>query len=145
MLQKIKKFIVIGIAGLALMAPGLVPVFSGIAAADIVSNLCEGANNAGGTPGSGCGSQGSGDAGTGIKALAGKIVNAFSVVVGAVAVIMVIYGGFRYITSGGDSGRVGNAKNTLIYAIVGLIIVALAQLIVHYVINSATNSGASVQ
>jgi hypothetical protein len=51
---------------------------------------------------------------------------------------MIIYGGFRYITSGGDSGRVGNAKNTLIYAIIGLVIVALAQLIVHFVLNQAT-------
>jgi predicted permease len=145
MIQKIKKFIVVGIVGLTLMAPGLVPILGGVAAADIVTNLCDGANSAGGTAGSGCGSQGSGDAGTGLKALATKIVNAFSIVVGAVAVIMIIYGGFRYITSGGDSGRVGTAKNTLIYAIVGLIIVALAQLIVHYVINSATNSATSVQ
>jgi hypothetical protein len=53
---------------------------------------------------------------------------------------MIIYGGFRYITSGGDSGRVGSAKNTLIYAIVGLIIVALAQLIVNFVITQANTN-----
>jgi cytochrome bd-type quinol oxidase subunit 2 len=69
------------------------------------------------------------------------IVNLFSVVVGVVSVIMIIYGGFRYITSGGDSGRVGNAKNTLIYAIVGLVIVALAQLIVHFVLNQTNSIG----
>jgi len=56
------------------------------------------------------------------------------------AVIMIIVGGFRYITSGGDSTRVGGAKNTLIYAIVGLIIVALAQAIVHFVLNNATTA-----
>ena len=70
-----------------------------------------------------------------IGRIASGIVNIFSLVVGAIAIIMIIYGGFRYITSGGDSGRVGNAKNTLIYAIVGLIIVALAQVIVHVILN----------
>jgi hypothetical protein len=43
----------------------------------------------------------------------------------------------RYITSGGDSTKVSGAKNTLIYAIIGLIIVALAQLIVHFVLGQA--------
>ena len=75
-----------------------------------------------------------------IGLLASKIVNIFSIVVGAVAVIMIIFGGFRYITSGGDTNKVGGAKNTLIYAIVGLIIVALAQVIVHFVINTSSNS-----
>ncbi len=51
---------------------------------------------------------------------------------------MIIYGGFRYITSGGDSGRVGNAKNVLIYAVVGLIIVALAQIIVRFVLTQTS-------
>lgn len=75
-----------------------------------------------------------------------RIVTLFSIIVGAISVVMIIYGGFRYITSGGDSGRVGNAKNTLIYAIIGLVIVALAQLIVHFVlaqtntINTSTTS-----
>ena len=77
----------------------------------------------------------------GLTNLAKKVVNIFSIVVGVVAVIMIIYGGFRYITSGGDTGNVGNAKNTLIFAVVGLIIVALAQFIVHYVLNTAVNAG----
>ena len=74
-----------------------------------------------------------------IGVIAHNIVNIFSIIVGAVSVIMIIYGGFRYVISGGDSGRVGNAKNTLIYAIVGLVIVALAQLIVHFVLNQSNN------
>lgn len=78
---------------------------------------------------------------SGVAKLASGIVSTFSIVVGVAAVIMIIYGGFRYITSGGDSSRVGNAKNTLIYAIVGLVVVALAQLIVHFVLNQASNAG----
>jgi uncharacterized membrane protein len=86
--------------------------------------------------------QGAGDLSTGVSIIAQKVVNIFSVIVGVVAVLMVIYGGFRYIISGGDSSRVGTAKNTLIYAIIGLVIVALAQLIVHYVLNTASSVSA---
>lgn len=62
------------------------------------------------------------------------ILNVFSIVVAVVAVIMIIVGGFRYITSGGDSNGVQAAKNTILYAIVGLVIVLFAQVIVQFVI-----------
>ena len=48
---------------------------------------------------------------------------------------MIIVGGIKYITSGGDSGNISGAKNTIIYAVIGLIIVALAQMLVHYVLE----------
>jgi hypothetical protein len=48
---------------------------------------------------------------------------------------MIIIGGFRYITAGGDSNNVSAAKNTIIYAIIGLVIVAFAQIIVQFVLN----------
>lgn len=67
-----------------------------------------------------------------------NILNIFSFVVGAISVIMIIIGGFRYITSGGDQKGVGDAKNTILYAIVGLVIVLFAQVIVKYVIGSLT-------
>mgnify|MGYP006171884207 CR=1 FL=1 len=72
-----------------------------------------------------------------LNTLIGNIINIFSVVVGIVAVVMIIVGGFRYITSGGDSGNVTGAKNTILYAIVGLVIVALAQFIVRFVLNQS--------
>ena len=53
---------------------------------------------------------------------------------------MIIVGGIRYITSGGDSGNISSAKNTIIYAVIGLIIVALAQILVHYVLSSVNNA-----
>ena len=70
-----------------------------------------------------------------INRLIKDVINIFSIVVGVVSVIMIIIGGFRYITSGGDSGNVSSAKNTIIYAIIGLVIVALAQFIVQFVLN----------
>lgn len=75
-----------------------------------------------------------------VNELISQIINVFSVVVGIVAVIMIIYGGFKYITSGGDSGNVTAAKNTILYAIIGLIIVALAQFIVRFILSKATES-----
>ncbi len=76
-----------------------------------------------------------------ITNLAKRIITTFSIIVGAASVIMIIYGGFRYITSGGESGRVGAAKNALLYAIIGLVIVALAQLIIHFVLSQANQVG----
>jgi hypothetical protein len=61
-----------------------------------------------------------------------QIINYFSIIVGVIAV-----GGLRYITSGGESSKVGSAKTTIIYALVGLVVVALAQLIVHFVLGQA--------
>lgn len=64
-----------------------------------------------------------------------NVINLLSMLVGVVAVIMFIVGGFRYITSAGDSSKVSSAKNTLVYAIIGLVVVALAQAIVLFVLN----------
>jgi ABC-type Fe3+ transport system permease subunit len=87
---------------------------------------------------------GAGEAGncsnTSVNSLISTVVNVLSIFVGVLAVIMIIYSGFRYITSGGDGGRVAGAKNTLIYAIIGLVIAALARLIVVYVLNKSINS-----
>ena len=148
MIKKIKRLMFIAATLLTLAGPSLVPSLA-FASTDagcnshIGNKVAEGANDAAGsTSGSSnainCGSTSGGDA---IAKLAAKVVNIFSIVVGAAAVIMIIYAGFRYITSGGSSERVGGAKNSLIYAIIGLVIVAIAQLIVHYVLNTANTLG----
>ena len=66
------------------------------------------------------------------------VINIFSLIVGVISVIMIIIGGLKYITSGGDSGNVTSAKNTILYAVIGLVIVALAQIIVRYVLAQVT-------
>ena len=140
MIQKIKSSMLILATLLLTAVPMLVPV---AVSASIAEEVCKGTNVAS-TGGEGSGSEcteaGNGTASTdGLFAIASNIVNLFSVVVGIIAVLMIIFGGFKYITSGGDSGNVSGAKNTLIYAIVGLVIVALAQFIVRFVLNT-TNS-----
>lgn len=79
-------------------------------------------------------------AGTEVNNVIDTVVNILSIVVGIVAVIMIIIAGFRYITSNGDSGAVSGAKNTIIYALVGLVVVALAQVIVKFVVNRITTT-----
>ncbi|MFO0920747.1 MAG: pilin [Candidatus Saccharimonadales bacterium] len=69
------------------------------------------------------------------ESLVQNIVNVLSVFVGIVATIMIMVGGFKYITSQGDSGNISGAKNTILYAIVGLVVVAFAQIIVRFVIS----------
>jgi len=66
-------------------------------------------------------------------------INVFSLVVGVISVIMIIIGGLKYITSGGDSGNVTGAKNTILYAVIGLVVVALAQVIVRFVLTTAAD------
>ncbi len=77
---------------------------------------------------------------TSINTTIGNVVNLISVAVGIAAVIMMIIGGFRYITSGGNQESIKSAKNTLLYAIIGLVIVALAQTIVAFTLNKATQT-----
>lgn len=67
------------------------------------------------------------------------VINIFSLVVGLAAVIMIIIGGLKYITSGGDSGNIQSAKNTILYAIIGLVVVALAQFIVRFVLSRVSS------
>lgn len=71
------------------------------------------------------------------------VVNILSLVIGIIAVFMVIIGGFSYITSGGNDQKVATAKNTILYAVIGLIIVAFAQLIVRFTISAANGTATS--
>lgn len=81
---------------------------------------------------------------TEVNNLIATIINLFSIIVGVIAVIMIVYGGFRYITSGGDTTKVTSSRNTILYAIIGLIIVALAQFIVKFVLEKATDVTTSI-
>ncbi|NCO10942.1 hypothetical protein GW746_01055 [Candidatus Saccharibacteria bacterium] len=63
------------------------------------------------------------------------IVNTLLYIIGAISVIMLIYGGIRYTTSGGNSTNVSAAKNTIMYAIIGLIVAFLAFALVNWVLG----------
>ena len=136
MKQVFKKIAVI----VALLGVMLVPL-SSIALAstelvDINGQICTGANVD--TPGSTSSCDSSGGGSTLQKAVA-QVINVFSWIVGVVAVIMVMIGGFQYITAGGNDSNVSKAKNTILFAVIGLVVVAIAQLLVKFVINKAGN------
>jgi hypothetical protein len=145
MIKKIKSFILSGMLLLAVVAPAAVPSAVAFAVPDctgVPNKVAGGASTASGGNIDCTNVSGNDTAVTSaVGTLATKVVNIFTIIVGAASVIMIIYGGFRYITSGGSSDRIGSAKNTLIYAIIGLVIVGLAQILVHFVLSQAANTG----
>lgn len=69
------------------------------------------------------------------------ITNVLLFILGAISVIMIIIGGLRYVISGGNSANVTAAKNTILYAIVGVIIALLSYAIINFVLGSFTGDG----
>ncbi len=69
-----------------------------------------------------------------------SMINILSVIVGIVAVVMIIVGGVKFITSSGDTAKVTSARNTILYAVIGLVIVAFAQIIVRFVLSKASKA-----
>jgi len=69
-----------------------------------------------------------------------NIVNIALYIIGAVSVLMLIYGGIRYTVSGGDTAAVTAAKNTILYAIIGIVVALLAFAVVNFVIGRFATS-----
>lgn len=133
MLSLFRKKIVTTFASLMLaLVPVAVPVAVYAEEADIGGSLACGTTLS--TTGTDCRGELEGGT-TRINDIITTVINIFSIIVGIVAVIMIIFGGFKYITSGGDSGNITSAKNTIIYAIIGLVVVALAQFVVQFVLD----------
>ena len=76
---------------------------------------------------------------SGVWTLARQIINWILIAAGIIAIGFIIFAGIRYVTSGGDQEKVKKAKNTLLYAIIGLLIAALAMIIVNLVLNFGSN------
>jgi len=64
-----------------------------------------------------------------------KVVTIINIMIGMASVIVMIVAGFRFILASGDSANIAKARNTIIYAIVGLLVAAFAQGIIIFVIN----------
>lgn len=103
---------------------------------------CSG-NSAKGQVLQGIGSTGGDCTDSGVNGVIHGIVNILSLVAGAIGVIMIILAGFKYITSGGDSNAVSNAKSTLVFALIGIAIAALAQVLVHFVLFQTNKAAGS--
>ena len=104
----------------------------------IADNICTGVLNASGeeaTDSSSCEEDGENSFSTIIT----RVINIFSILIGSISVIMIIIGGFRYIISGGDQNNVTAAKNTIMYALIGLVVVLFSQVIVRFVLTNAVS------
>lgn len=133
MIKTLKRLIVSALAFSMFAAPlAVVPVASA-ASFDLRGSVCSGTKIDLNSSSDDCTT---GDEGTNQVNNAVKLgLNLFSAIVGIIAVVMIIVGGIKYITSGGDSGNITSAKNTIMYAVIGLVVVALAQIIVNFVLE----------
>lgn len=124
------KNIILGfmmVVGLAFAAPA--PAMAQTANSGAKQQVCQGIQ---GQTGGSCTAAGSITLNNALKA----VLNILSFIAGIAAVIMIILSGLKYITSGGDSSSIASAKSGLIYAIVGLIVVAMSQFIVRFVLET---------
>lgn len=91
----------------------------------------------------GCGNGGNGNAavckaaGTdNATSMTTNIINTMLFILGILTVIMIIFGGIRYVTSAGDASKVKAAKDTVLYSVVGLVVAILSYAIVNFVVVS---------
>ena len=105
------------------MAPALIATPASAAPIDVLdkcnreSRVCQGTN-----PNS-------------LNGIIRSIINLLLTIIGIIAVIMIVVGGIRYTTSAGDAGQTKSARDTIIYAIVGLVIAIMSFAIVNFVLS----------
>lgn len=80
---------------------------------------------------------------SGVKKILRVVLNLVSILAGVMAVLMLIIAGIKYITSNGDSGSIKSAKDTIIYALVGVLVVIFAQAIVAFVLKKAIDTSSN--
>jgi hypothetical protein len=126
MIQKLKNLTI----ALTMVLVGGLTLAPAVASADFKNDACQGVNTLNGSSSSSC----STTANKSIDNLIKTVIQVLSVIVGFIAVVMIIVGGLKMITANGDSGAIATARSTILYALIGLIIVAVAQVLVHFVI-----------
>lgn len=102
--------------------PALLPVAS-VGAVDAVTDACS----------SGAGGVICDNSGENIGGIIPILIDTLLFIVGILSVIMIIVGGLRYTTSAGDSQAVTGAKNTILFAVIGLVVSLVAYALVHWV------------
>lgn len=135
--MKFKNLKPITLALAAIFGLGILATTPTLAASDAcIKDICDSACNASAKAKEYAGCSGSKDIS---KAIA-NVLNSIIAVGGIVAVIFIVVGGFKYMTSAGDPGKIESAKKTIIYALVGLIVCALAFAITNIVIGAVNSA-----
>jgi hypothetical protein len=124
-MNRIKTALVSIAAVFAFAAVPVLAVGTTVQAQTPKAEICKGINN-----GATCNQSGTNN----LSGYIGNIVNILLFIIGAVAVIMIIIGGLRYVLSGGDSSSIKSAKDTILYAVIGLIVAISAYAIVNFVV-----------
>lgn len=121
MIQKLRQLLTIATIGTLFAGAAVVPVN----AIDLFDE-CEGVN----ADSSVCDAAGKDSATNTVQ----DIINILLLLIGAVSVVMIVIGGFKYVTSNGDQNNIVSAKNTILYAVIGLIVAIMASAIVNFVV-----------
>jgi hypothetical protein len=103
---------------------GVVAFTSGVAYASPASEIRDGVNDVGGGSAPALGVQ--------IQ----DVINMLLFLLGAIAVVMIVIGGFRYTTSNGEASSIKSAKDTILYAVIGLVVAIMAYAIVNFVLTA---------
>jgi hypothetical protein len=119
----------------------LIPVFilsfsTNVFAVDILSNTCNNANSnqPGSAPGI-CGDNQTNSTKNPIYSIFKTVLNLLSYAIGFISVVVIIIAGLRMILSGGDPQTLNSARNAIIYAVAGIAVAAIAQIIVVFVLS----------
>jgi hypothetical protein len=124
--SRVKTRILLAVGSVLFLSGAVAPVISGldvVNAATPIQQLKNGAKSA------------SSDTSTKLEDYIKSIVNILSFVIGSVAVLMIAIGAFRYAVSGGDQAAITAAKNTILYAVIGLIVAVIAYAVPAFVID----------
>jgi hypothetical protein len=118
---QVKQHIITIVAAFVAIVGLMVLPAAGVSALNPSDQVNKGVNAAGGT-------------GQQLEPQIAQIINVLLFVIGAIAVIMIILGGIRYVLSNGDSAQITSAKNTVLYSVIGLVVALLAYAIVNFVV-----------
>ena len=125
-MKHIKRYIItITLAFMAVFGLAALPTV-GVSATNPAAEITKGTEAAGGKGQTSLGDQ--------IK----NVINVLLFIIGVISVIMIIIGGIRYVLSNGDSSQITSAKNTVLYAVIGLVVALLAYAIVNFVVIQFT-------
>lgn len=72
---------------------------------------------------------------TNVAAVLGRIVNVFLGLSGSIALLMFVYGGFTWVTSGGSAERISQGKNTIVWSIIGIAFIFLSYAVLKYIVS----------
>ena len=123
-MKRIQKIILASF--IALLGLVATPVVTSVSAINVFEKACEGSS------GTVCDATKKDEVAPIIK----NVINTLLLVLGMIAVIMIVIGGVRYATSGGDSSQTKAAKDTILYAVVGMVVALLAYAIVNFVLGN---------